>query len=125
MQNPLSVAKTGRNNEAEEAAAPGEEFSLLELRDRVVIMMSFKQLVSIEKIEHAWRQWKEGGEIASADTLWRVLAKDPDLNKDEIYACAAEVYAFDEGKIGPETYNFVLSQNSLNLLFCIANRILF
>ena len=48
-----------------------EEFSLLELRDRVVIMMSFKQLVSIEKIEHAWRQWKEGGEIASADDFWR------------------------------------------------------
>ena len=108
MNNPLSVAKAGRKNEPQEAA-PAEEFSLLELRDRVVIMMSFKQLVSIEKIEEAWRQWKEGGEIASADTLWRVLAKDPELNKDEIYACAAEVYAFDEGNIKPETYSFVQS----------------
>ncbi len=90
---------------AEEAGS--EEFSLLELRDRVVIMMSFKQLVSIEKIEQAWRTWKEGGEITSADTLWRVLAKDPDLNNDEIYACAAEVYAFDEGRISHETYGFI------------------
>ncbi len=87
-----------------------EEFSLLDLRDRVVIMLSFKQLVSTEKIQNAWRQWKEGGEIAAADSLWRVLAKDPELNADEIYACAAEVYAFDNGKITPQTYSFVQTQ---------------
>lgn len=87
--------------------AKPDGFSLLELRDRVVIMMSFKQLVSVEKIEQAWRHWKENGEIGSPESLWRVLAKDPDLNKDEIYACAAEVYAFEEGKIGPETYVFI------------------
>ncbi|MFK7844843.1 MAG: hypothetical protein AB8G77_06040, partial [Rhodothermales bacterium] len=64
MSNARPVLQGDGNN----ASAVSEEFSLLELRDRVVIMMSFKQLVSIEKIEHAWRQWKEGGEIASADT---------------------------------------------------------
>lgn len=109
MSNPRSAApQTAAQPENQPGAS--EEFSLLELRDRVVIMMSFKQLVSIEKIELAWRKWKEGGEIASADALWRVLAKDPDLDKDEIFACAAEVYAFDEGKITQQTYGFVQQQ---------------
>ena len=84
-----------------------DNFSLLELRDRVVIMLSFKQLVSVEKIEEAWRQWKESGEITSAESLWRVLAKDPELDKDQIYACAAEVYAFEEVEITQETYAFM------------------
>ena len=47
----------------EESEESEEEFSLLELRDRVVIMMSFKQLVTAEKIESVWRKWKEAGEI--------------------------------------------------------------
>ncbi len=104
----MSNARPGLQENGDNASTVSEEFSLLELRDRVVIMMSFKQLVSTEKIEHAWRQWKDSGEIASADTLWRVIAKDPDLNKDEIYACAAEVYAFEEGEINQQTYAFLL-----------------
>jgi len=85
------------------------EFSVLNLRDRVVIMMSFKQLVTAEKIETVWRRWKEGGEIDAPDTLWRVLAKDPEIDHDEVYACAAEVYSFSEAEVGQQTIDFIKS----------------
>ena len=98
---------TAAPDTAETPDASSDAFSLLELRDRVVIMLSFKQLVSVEKIEQAWRQWKESGEIGSPESLWRVLAKDPELNRDEIFACAAEVYAFEEAQITPDTYAFI------------------
>ena len=88
---------------------PHDEFSVLNLRDRVVIMMSFKQLVSAEKIEHVWRNWKEGGEIDAPDSLWRVLARDPEIDRDEVYACAAEIYAFDQAEVGPEVVKFIQS----------------
>ena len=87
-----------------------DEFSVLNLRDRVVILMSFKQLVTVEKIEATWRKWKEDGEIDAPDTLWRVLAKDPEIDRDEVYACAAEVYSFSEAQVGAETVAF-LKQN--------------
>lgn len=90
-----------------EAKSDANQFSVLNLRDRVVIMMSFKQLVTAEKIEHVWRKWKEGGEIDAPDTLWRVLAKDPEVDRDEVYACAAEVYSFSEAEIGQETAVFI------------------
>lgn len=87
------------------------EFSVLNLRDRVVIMMSFKQLVTAEKIESVWRKWKEAGEIDAPDTLWRVLAKDADIDHDEVYACAAEVYSFSEAEVGAHTIAF-LNENA-------------
>ena len=88
-----------------------EEFSVSNLRDRVVIMMSFKQLVTMEKIEEVWRRWKEGGEIDAPDSLWRVLARDPEIDRDEVYACAAEVYAFAEAEVGPGTVAFIRGQS--------------
>ena len=88
-----------------------DEFSVLNLRDRVVIMMSFKQLVTAEKIESVWRKWKEGGEIDAPDTLWRVLARDPEVDRDEVYACAAEVYSFVEAEVGASTIAFIKSHH--------------
>ena len=104
---PTAVNQAKNDAPQENSNEENQEFSILELRDRVVIMLSFKQVVGVEKIEQAWRAWKEGGEIASPESLWRVLAKDPDLDKDEIYACAAEVYAFEDAEITPKTYAFM------------------
>ena len=64
-------------------------------------------LVTAEKIESVWRKWKEGGEIDAPDTLWRVLARDPEVDRDEVYACAAEVYSFSEAEVGAATIAFI------------------
>ncbi len=85
----------------------GSEFSVLNLRDRVAIMLSFKQLVTAEKIEKVWREWKESGESEAVDSLWRALARDPDVDREAVYACAAEVYAFAEAEVGPQTVAFL------------------
>jgi type IV pilus assembly protein PilB len=70
-----------------------EAFSPLELRDRVSIMLLFKQVVTIEQVEEVWRQ-QRGTPESSRDPLWRCLVRRTDVDREKIYAEAAEVYAF-------------------------------
>ena len=88
---------SGRAND-ESAAAAGREgkdaFSALDLRDRVVVMLLFDQVVPIEQVAAAWRHWKEDA-IDTPDTLWRVLALLPGVDREAVYAEAARVYAFE------------------------------
>lgn len=74
-------------------------FSAMELRDRVVIMLLFEQVVQIEDVERAWKDWMAmGGERASVP-LWRVLLINPTLDRQKIFAQAARVYAFENAQI--------------------------
>lgn len=78
-----------------EARPEGEDiFSAGDLRDRVVVMLLFDQLVRIEQVAAAWRHWKDD-EVNTPDALWRVVALLPDVDRDAIYARAAHVYAFE------------------------------
>ncbi len=84
-----------------------EEFAQFELKDRVVIMLLFKQLVTMKQIERNWQRWKRLGEQGTSESLWRVLAEDPELERERIFACAAEVYAFEDAVITPETARYI------------------
>ncbi len=75
------------------------EFTALDLRDRVVIMLLFKQVVQIEDVENAWRRWQEQSAGNSREPLWRVLAMDPSFDREQIFAEAAQVYAFKEAHV--------------------------
>lgn len=74
-----------------------EEFSAQSLRDRVVIMLLFDQIVGEEDVERAWRiqQQPEHRETP----LWRVLAQMPEVDTELVYAEAARVYGFEEADI--------------------------
>ncbi len=74
-------------------------FSPLELRDRVVIMLLFKELVRVEQVEQAWVRWKKMAEAGSSEPLWRLLAQEKGVEAERVYAEAAEVYAFKRAVI--------------------------
>ncbi|MDZ4701791.1 MAG: GspE/PulE family protein [Rhodothermales bacterium] len=84
-----------------------DDFAKFELKDRVVIMLLFKQLVTMKQIERNWHKWRKLIEQRQTEALWRILAEDPELERERIFACAAEVYAFEDAVITPETARYI------------------
>lgn len=83
----------------EEVIQDDETFSPLRLRDRVTIMLLFREYVKTEQVERAWHEWKRACRRGATDPLWRYLARDPDVNREVVYAEAADVYAFKKVSI--------------------------
>jgi ketosteroid isomerase-like protein len=81
-------------SEPSESGSPGGSFSALDLRDRVVVMLLFGQVVQVEQVEEAWHQWQNEAED-TPDALWRVVARRPDVDDEAAFATAARVYAFE------------------------------
>ncbi len=77
-----------------------EMFDPINLRDRVVIKLLFDQVVRIEQIEEAWGKWRERELAGRDEELWRVLAEDPALDREAVFAEAANIYAFKTCPIG-------------------------
>ena len=74
-------------------------FSALELRDRVVIMLLFDQIVSEESVAEAWALWKEQSGGDAKRPLWRLLTMIPEIDRELIFAEAARVYGIEEARI--------------------------
>ena len=70
------------------------EFDPINLRDRVVIKLLFDQVVRIEQVQGAWKKWRARKMAGKTEDLWRVLAEDPGLDREKIFAEAATIYAF-------------------------------
>ncbi len=79
-------------------AASDAPFAALELRDRVVIMLLFDQVVREDQVELAWRLWEQMRQEGDREPLWRVFTLFPDLDRDLVYAEAARVYGFEEAR---------------------------
>ena len=90
-------------------ATSQEAFSTLDLRDRVVIMALFYEIVQIEHVAQAWRRWKTMQRKGSDEALWRVLVRNPEVNCEAIFEVAAQIYSFEEADINrltPQYYAF-------------------
>jgi type IV pilus assembly protein PilB len=74
-------------------------FSALELRDRVVIMLLFDQVVYEEQVALAWQLWQQMGQEGVKEPLWRVLTLFPEIDRELVYAEAARVYGFETARI--------------------------
>lgn len=77
-------------------ASEDVQFSALHLRDRVVVMLLFNQVVRLEQVEEAWRHWLQLNREGITRSLWRVLADHPEVDRGAIFEEAARVYAFEE-----------------------------
>lgn len=77
----------------------GTPFSILAIRDRVVIMLLFDQIVQEEHVEKAWQLWHEMAEEGVKEPLWRVLTLFPEVDSEMVYAEAARVYGFEEARV--------------------------
>lgn len=86
-----------------------EEFSALDIQDRVVIMLLFKQIVQIEDVEAAWRRFKKKDQGRNLEPLWRELARDPRLDRNRIFAEAAITAGYEEARVDPSEVNEFLN----------------
>lgn len=79
-----------------------EIFDPTQLRDRVVVQLLFNEKVQIEHIERAWRVWRKLQHEGKNEALWRILAQAPDVDREAVFAAAAESYAFQEVRASEE-----------------------
>ncbi len=77
-------------------AQPSPTFDAFELRDRVVIMLLYNQVVNEEQVKRAWKRWQDGRQDQG---LWRVLAETPEVETERVYAEAAWIYGFEQIEI--------------------------
>ncbi len=85
-------------------------FSPFELRDRVVIMLLFDQVVREEQVELAWQLWRQMSHEGAQTPFWRVLTLFPELDRELIYAEAARVYGFEEARINRQRAIVLIQQ---------------
>ncbi|MEM1115574.1 MAG: GspE/PulE family protein [Bacteroidota bacterium] len=69
-------------------------------RDRVVAHMLRRELVKDKHVREAFNQWRRKGE---QDTLWRWLARHPDVDTEAVFAEASRIYAFPQARLGDGT----------------------
>ncbi len=83
-------------------------FSPLDLRDRVTIMLLFKQIVTTDQVAESWRQWRSSEEARARGPLWRLIAARNDVDRERIFQEAAEVYAFKEHRVSADEAMLVI-----------------
>ena len=76
-----------------------EPFSALELRDRVVIMLLFDQIVTEKQVAEVWTLWQQEYRGDIKTPLWRLLTLVPELDRELILAEAARVYGIERAHI--------------------------
>ena len=108
---PTPGASNGASNgtdEASDMALPPSgliddedaSFPTAELRDRVAIMLLFKQKVTQQDVARAWALREAHlEENDDARELWRFLTELPSVNREDIFAEAASSYAFDAAEV--------------------------
>lgn len=79
----------------EAAGEDAPSFSALDLRDRVVAQLLSKEVVREEQVEAAWHQWNDA---EPSGALWRVVARQPGVEAEDVFAEAAGVYAFKSAR---------------------------
>lgn len=72
------------------------DFSALNLRDRVVIMLLFDQIVREEQVANVWPLWRQQSTSEAELPLWRMLTLVPEINRELIFAEAARVYGIEQ-----------------------------
>src|SRR5690606_26807661 len=89
---------------------PPAEFTMLEVRDRVVISLLYDELGREEDIERAWYEWKRLAGESRHVPLWRVMAVDEAIDSDVVFAEAAKAYSFPFLKVEDQDLESLVSQ---------------
>lgn len=78
----------------------GVGFSALDLRDQVVIMALFDQLVTEEEVEAVWRVWRVRHLAFMQEPFWRMLLLLSNANTEQLYEQAARVAGIETAYLG-------------------------
>ncbi len=68
------------------------------VRDRVVIMLLFHEVVRTDQVAAAWEKWSKQKQAPSA-RFWRLLLEAPGVDRARIFEVAAEVYGFQSANL--------------------------
>lgn len=107
-----SPARGGRSESSRlEGSAPARQelpadamdnLPMDELRDRVVVMLLFKQKITTQQVAAAWEALEQTSGPESNQPLWRFLVDLPNVDREEVFAEAANAYAFEQITKSPE-----------------------
>ncbi len=89
-----SPSKNVEPKAPKKAASPS--FERDSARDRVVIRLLKKGIVTKSQVNDAWKEWRKLIEKDMRVPLWRVLATHEELNSPDVLVEASRLYAFDE-----------------------------
>ncbi len=106
-----STSLSGLSGDGASSRTPDAVPSPTQARDRVVAMLLRKQIVHPDQVDAAHEASKAEG---SKEALWRAISKLDGVDRDAIFAEAAQVYAFpeadlDEGQPTPEFVRSVMA----------------
>ncbi len=87
-------------------------FSPLVLRDRVTIMLLFREKVHVDQVEAAWNAWKLDASRGGSTPLWRYLLVQDGVDREAVFAEAADVYAFPKATTSPQQAVRFIDRNS-------------
>jgi len=85
-----------------EARGSSDDFEVVKRRDRVVARLLAKGIVREQQVRLAWEEWKRMRKEGLKTPLWRILTLNSEIDREQIYAEAARVYAFEEAQIREE-----------------------
>lgn len=91
--------------DAGDAAADAPErdaYSLLELCDRVAVMLIFNQIVRGEQVEETWRRWHQTAPEERPAAFWRMLLHHPEIDREAVFNEAARVHGFETVNPSPD-----------------------
>lgn len=94
---PTADKEAPSDENAPASSLPGVVVPEEAIRDRVVIMLLFHEIVQLEQIRNAWEKWNRTNPT-KADSFWRFLANQKEMPADRIYEVASEVYAFPKAQ---------------------------
>src|SRR5690606_19849532 len=89
----------------------GRNFSPLLLRDRVTIMLLFREKVRSDQVEAAWTMRRRDATRIETPPLWRYLLLQKGVDREAVFAEAAEVYALPKASVTPQQATRFIEQN--------------
>ncbi len=95
----MATAASQMTPGSESRSDNGEKFSVLHLRDKVVTMALFEQIVTEAEVASLWQAWRAKHLHFHREPFWRLLTLLPRTNLELIYAQAARVAGIEDAHI--------------------------
>ena len=108
---PLRLDETASTAPADGEDFRERDFSPLLLRDRVTIMLLFREKVHADHVEAAWNMRRRDATRIETPPLWRYLLLQKGVDREAVFAEAAEVYAFPKASVTPQQAIRFIEQN--------------
>ncbi len=95
----MATAASQKTPGGESHSGNGGKFSAVDLRDKVVTMALFEQIVTEAEVASLWQAWRAMHLHFHQEPFWRLLTLMPSRNPELIYEQAARVAGIEDAHI--------------------------